>query len=183
MLASDICPRLRPVCTVHSNPWFEVRKRGDYYTYEDRVAQGVVLPVVDSRAVVLVRVYRPVMNDAPLELPAGGFDLVQESPEEGLRRELAEETGIQIDDLSRFKPLPPIAAFPNRSPRLIFPLRVDITRPEFERRGQHDSEIREVLCLSLERIEQMICDGEIYVAVPAAMLSRLILETRLEKSP
>jgi ADP-ribose pyrophosphatase len=180
MLEREVCPNLQPVRTVHSNPWFEVRKRGDYYTYETREAQGVVLPVVDGQAVVLVRVHRPVMDDIPLELPAGGFDLTRESPEEGMRRELAEETGITVPNTERFKPLPPVAVSPNRNPRLIFPLRVDISRQEFEQRGTHDSEISEVLCLPFEHIARLIANGEIYVALPLAMLSRLLLEIQAD---
>ena len=104
MISEDICPSLTPVKTVHHNPWFTVNNRGGYFTTEMKEAQGVILPIVDRKSIILVRVYRPVIEDETLELPAGGFSLNKESPEKGLNRELAEETGIILEDISRLVP-------------------------------------------------------------------------------
>ena len=175
MISEDICPSLTPVKTVHHNPWFTVNNRGGYFTTEMKEAQGVILPIVDRKSIILVRVYRPVIEDETLELPAGGFSLNKESPEKGLNRELAEETGVILEDISRLVPLPPIAVSPNRNPNLIFPFKVDITQKEYDSRKKHDSEIREVLCVSFSQALKMIKSGEIYVALPISVILRFLV--------
>ena len=178
MLTVQTSPTLQPVETLHSNPWFVVRNRGGYYTMEANESHGVVLPVVENRGIIMVRVFRPLLDDATWELPAGGFNLQQEGPEQGMRRELAEETGIWIDDLGRFKPLPPMAIFPNRTPSLIFPFQVDLDQETFVKRTTHDSEISEVACFSFLQLVSMIQKGEIYITMPVAMISRWLLGQR-----
>ena len=74
---------------VHENPWFSVRNRGGFFTVEYHETQVLVLPVIEDRAVVMVRVKRPVINDMTLELPAGGTE-PGEDPERAAVRELAE---------------------------------------------------------------------------------------------
>ena len=169
-------PDLQPVETVYTNPWFMVRNRGGYYTVETQDSLCVGLPIVDNRAVVMVRVFRPLLNDATLEFPGGGFDPDQETPEQGIRREMAEETGIWIDDLDQFQPLPPLAVIPNRSPTLIFPFQVNLTQEAFDNRKAHDNEISEVLCLPFDQIISKIQNGEIYVAMPMAMVFRWLIK-------
>ena len=70
-------------------------RRGGYFTAEYRHPQVIVLPVVEDRAIVMVRVKRPVLDDSTLELPAGGSE-PGETPEDCAARELAEETGIAV---------------------------------------------------------------------------------------
>ena len=175
MISEDICPSLTPVKTVHQNPWFTVNNRGGYFTTEMKEAQGVILPIVDRKSIILVRAHRPVIEDETLELPAGGFSLNKESPEKGLSRELAEETGVIVEDISRLVPLPPIAVSPNRNPNLIFPFKVDITQKEYDSRKKHDNEIKEVLCVSFSQVLKMIKSGEIYVALPISVILRFLV--------
>src|SRR5258706_8733820 len=56
-----------------------------------------VLCVTESDQVVLVRQYRHGIARASLELPAGVIE-ANETPEQGARRELAEETGFESND-------------------------------------------------------------------------------------
>ena len=98
------CTGLQPVETLHENEWFSTRNRGGYYTVEYHQPHVVILPVVNQDSIVLVRVKRPVIDDDPLELPAGCVE-AGETPEQGARRELAEETGMRVDDLTRFVPM------------------------------------------------------------------------------
>ena len=100
-LVAPQCRSLTPVKTVHENPWFCVRDRGGYYCVEYNKPQVAVLPVVDHNAVVMVRVKRPTLADATLELPAGGAEN-NEAPIQAASREFAEEAGIKISDLNRF---------------------------------------------------------------------------------
>ena len=50
--------------------------------------------------IILVRQFRPAINQHTLELPSGAID-GSESPEEAAARELFEETGYQFESLSR----------------------------------------------------------------------------------
>ena len=172
MMAAQ-CPSLQPVSTEHTNPWFSLKNRGGYYTLEYHQPQVAVLAVVDNHSIVMVRVKRPVLNDAPLELPAGGADL-NETPQKAAAREFQEETGIQIDRTGRFKLLPSIAISPNRYPILPWIYQIDISQNEFDRHKRHDEEIKSVECLKYEEIKDKILNGGIYIGLVIAIISRFL---------
>jgi len=173
-LTAPQCISLDPVETIHENQWFTVRNRGGYFTTECRHPQVIILPIVDNHSIVMVQVKRPIIADAPLELPAGGADK-NESPFQAAARELFEETGIEIHDLDRFELLPPIAGAPNRIPTLLYILKIDILFSEFTHRKKHDSEVEKVVVHTFKDICSMIMQGEIYVAVPIAVIARYLL--------
>jgi len=168
------CSSLTPVETVHENPWFAVRNRGGYFTVEYSRFQVIILPVIENHSIVMVRVKRPVINDETLELPAGSSE-ENETPVQAACRELAEETGIKIGDLKRLEILPPITNSPNRNPNLTYIFMANITQQEYENRSNHDKEIAEVECFSLEEAQKLIVNGDIYVSVPMAVISRFIM--------
>ncbi len=168
------CSWLTPVETVHENPWFAVRNRGGYFTVEYSRFQVIILPVIENHSIVMVRVKRPVINDETLELPAGSSE-ENETPVQAACRELAEETGIKIGDLKRLEILPPITNSPNRNPNLTYIFMANITQQEYENRSNHDKEIAEVECFSLEEAQKLIVNGDIYVSVPMAVISRFIM--------
>lgn len=173
-LITPQCLGLSPVETIHRNPWFDVRNRGGYFTIEYRQPQVIVLPVVEDKAIVMVRVKRPVIADATLELPAGGVG-DNETPLEGAARELYEETGIEIETC-RFIPLIPLSNSPNRTPQLIHIFKVKISKREYEQRQDHDHEIDEVALFYFDAIRKMILDGQIFVGAPLAVIARFLLE-------
>jgi len=107
-LISPQCFSLTPIETVHENPWFVVRNRGGYFTTEYKQPQVIILPIVDNNSIVMVRVKRPVIADIALELPAGSTK-EHETPIRAAARELAEETGIEINGLERFEMLSPVS--------------------------------------------------------------------------
>jgi len=169
------CSSLTPVETVHENPWFTVRDRGGYFTIEYEFPQVAVMPVVENHSIVMVRVKRPVIDDIiSLELPAGSAK-EGESPLHAVVRELAEETGIKIRDLSRFEMLPPISTSPNRNPNLAHIFQVHLSMDEYETRKRHDREIECVELFRLDEIQRMICQGEIYISFPIAVISRYLI--------
>ena len=168
--AGDKLP-LEPSRLAYHNDWFSVFDRGGFYTIEEPVNNVIVLPVVHSSSILFVRPFRPVLADAPLELPAGK-GAPNESAILTAQRELREETGIWIEDTNRFKPRPPISISPNRMPNLEWVFQVDISESEFQAREKHDEEIHSLELLELESVKQSIKSGEIYIsAVVAAVAS------------
>lgn len=172
-LSEVTCPDLKPVELLHENSWFTVNRRGSYYTVEYRQPQVIVLPIVERRAVVMVRVKRPVLDDVTLELPAGGSD-GSEAPADAAAREFAEETGIEVAS-SRLVAMPPLAVSPNRMPKLVYVFQVDLAQREFDARGPHDDEIEKVELVALDEAARMIEMGKIYVAVPVAIIGTYLL--------
>ena len=59
-----------------------------------------VVPVTDDDAVLLVRQYRPAVDDWVYEIPAGTCDVDAEARETTAQRELAEEIGHQARELT-----------------------------------------------------------------------------------
>jgi len=176
-LIAPQCLSLVPVKTIHDNQWFTVKNRGGFFTTEYRHPQVIILPIVDNHAVVMVRVKRPIIADAPLELPAGSA-IDHESPVQAAARELFEETGIRVADLDRFKILPPIAGAPNRNPMLLHILKVDLSSHEFTHRGKHDDEVESVALYEFKDLRSLLMEGGIYVAVPIAVISRYLLSRK-----
>jgi 8-oxo-dGTP pyrophosphatase MutT (NUDIX family) len=175
-LISPQCFNLTPVETLHENPWFVVRNRGGYFTTEYKRTQVIILPVVDNNSIVMVRAKRPVIADTTLELPAGDAK-ENETPVQAASRELAEETGLEINDLPRFKMLSPISNSPNRNPKLLYIYEVDISKQEYENRklNEEDNEIGSVECFEFDDIQKLILQGQLYVSVPLAVVSRFLL--------
>ncbi|MGE3538416.1 MAG: NUDIX hydrolase [Candidatus Tectimicrobiota bacterium] len=170
------CASLHPVQTLHENAWFAVRNRGGYYTVEHHLPYVIVLPVVNQLSILLVRVKRPILDDISLELPGGAVER-GEAPEEGAARELAEETGIAVNDVRRFIPMPPLSLSPGRTPKLAYVFRVELTQQEYDVRNPHDDEVTDVACVSLPEVARMITDGSIYVSVPVAVIGMYLVAT------
>jgi 8-oxo-dGTP pyrophosphatase MutT (NUDIX family) len=169
-----LCPHLQPVTEAHRNPWFTVNDRGGFFTAEPNEPQIVVLPVVEEDSIVLVKVRRPVVGDVTWELPGGGCN-EGESGIQAAQRELAEETGICVKDLSKFVLHGEISVDPNRHPVHHKIFQVNLTRTNYKSRQNHDSEIEEVGLFHIDEIINMITTSMIYVALPCAVISRFFL--------
>jgi 8-oxo-dGTP pyrophosphatase MutT (NUDIX family) len=172
-LSGPTCLDLTPVNVLHENPWFSVCDRGGYYSVEYHQAQIVILPIIQAAGVILVWARRPLIADITCELPAGGVQ-DQESPVQAAARELTEETGVRVTDLSRFKPVTPYCVTP-RYPCLTYVFRIDLTFDEYMNRSLHDQEIERVELAGFDQIRQRITSGEIYLCLPAALLGRFLL--------
>lgn len=169
-----LCPKLVPVREEYRNKWFKVLDRGGIFTLEYDLPQVVVLPIVNRENIIMVRVKRPLINDNPLELPAGD-SLPYETPVEAACRELAEETGICIDSLERFKPAITISEMPGRMPVLLSVFHIEVSMNEFVgRKSFDDEEITSVELLPITTIIDKIIAGDIYLSSPMAILSRFI---------
>ena len=168
-LSTLACPELVPVETLHENPWYSVRNRGGFFTVEYRLRQIVVLPVVNQDSIAMVRVKRPVINDTPLELPAGALKK-DEDAATGAARELLEETGIKVTNLDRFISMAPISVSSTRNPNLSYIFKVDISEKEYVNRQPHDDEIYSVERFAINDLAKKMASGEIYVSVTLAVL-------------
>ena len=168
-LSTLACPELVPVETLHENPWYSVRNRGGFFTVENRLRQVVVLPVVNQNSIAMVRVKRPVINDTPLELPAGALEK-DEDVATGAARELLEETGIKVTNLDRFISMAPISVSSTRNPNLSYIFKVDISEKEYVNRQPHDDEIYSVERLAINDLAKKMASGEIYVSLTLAVL-------------
>lgn len=174
-----LCPKLEPIVLSHENPWFKVMSRGSYYSIEYDQPQVVVLPILNGNTIIMVRVNRPLIDDSPLELPAGGSE-PGETPRMAVMREFAEETGIVIEDPFRFVPILPISEMPGRMPVLLSVFRVDISQKEFDSRSCYDAEIASVEAISFVEAARMLVEGQIYLSSPVAIISRLLLENMVQ---
>jgi 8-oxo-dGTP pyrophosphatase MutT (NUDIX family) len=168
-LSTLACPELVPVETLHENPWYSVRNRGGFFTVEYRLRQVVVLPVVNQDSIAMVRVKRPVINDMPLELPAGALEK-DEDVAIGAVRELLEETGIKVTNLDRLISMAPISVSSTRNPNLSYIFKVDISEKEYVNRQPHDDEIYSVERFAINDIAKKMASGEIYVSLTLAVL-------------
>ena len=169
------CLSLTPVKDLHVNRWFVVRDRGGYFTVEHKHRQVIILPVVDDSSILIVRVKRPVIADITWELPAGSVK-ENEKPIAGAARELAEETGIKIQDIERFLALPPISNSPNRNPNLVNIYEISLSQTEYDSRNKHDDEVERVECYGFNEIKEMLISGQIYVGMPVAIIGRYLLQ-------
>lgn len=176
-----LCPDLKPAVEAHRNPWFKVMSRGSYHTLEYDQPQVAVLPVLNGDSIVMLRVKRPLVDDCPLDIPGGGA-LPGETPLMAAVREFAEETGIAIKDPARFVPQLPMSELPGRIPVLLSVFRIDISTAEFEARSPHDAEVVSIEAIPFKETERKILTGEIYVGPVIAMLSRLLLEARADRT-
>ena len=168
-LSTLACPELVPVETLHENPWYSVRNRGGFFPVEYRLRQVVVLPVVNQDSIAMVRVKRPVINDTPLELPAGALEK-DEDAATGAVRELLEETGIKVTNLDRFISMVPISVSSTRNPNLSYIFKVDISEKEYVNRQPHDDEIYSVERFAINDLAKKMASGEIYVSLTLAVL-------------
>jgi 8-oxo-dGTP pyrophosphatase MutT (NUDIX family) len=136
-----------------------------------------VLAVVERKSVVLVRAKRPILDDEPLELPAGAAEK-DEGPAAAAARELEEETGIVVTDLRRFKPMPPVAINSGRVPTLSYVFRVDLSAAEARRREPHDAEVAAVEVVPIARLPRMMATGRIYVSLTLGILGMVVAQWR-----
>jgi 8-oxo-dGTP pyrophosphatase MutT (NUDIX family) len=177
-LTEPICTTLVPIETIHNNEWFSVRNRGGHYTIEDNQPQVMILPIVDNKAIAMVRVHRPIINDITLEIPAGGTQK-NETPIDAAMREFKEETGIPINNKMRFEMVSPLVHI-IRSPLLSYFFQLHLSQDEFNNRLAHDSEIASVECFEFDEVLRKIIKGEIYIGLQIAVITRYLLKNAIE---
>ena len=164
----------QPAKPVFQNHRFSLLENEDYHVVEYHTQQVIVLPILENERVVMPKVFRKILGGAVWELPAGGIQK-NEYPEKAALRELREETGISITDISRLIPENTLVVSPNRLPMFPSIFSVNVSENEFDSRSMHDDEVESVDCFSMNEIKAMIETGEIITSITLAILGRFIL--------
>ena len=164
----------KPAKPVFQNQRFSLLENEDFHVLEYHAQQVIVLPILEKIRVVMPKVFRKILGGAVWELPAGGVQK-NENPEEAALRELREETGISITDISRLIPENTLVVSPNRLPMFPSIYSINVSENEFDNRSMHDDEVESVDCFSINTIMAMIETGEIVTSITLAILGRFIL--------
>jgi ADP-ribose pyrophosphatase len=163
----------KPIRTVSSrevyrNPWCRVREdviersngeRG-IYGVMDKDPACIVIPLEqaeDGEYVWLVRQYRYTVGGTFYELPQGGWETAEVNAEELARGELAEETGLRVERMTRLADLW-IAYGAMRQIHHVF-LAEGLSQGETERDPEeHDMTVHRV---AVSEFEAMLLDGRV----------------------
>ena len=159
---------------VHKNPYFLVNQNNDYYSISFLNEQVTILPIVDNDYILLIKAIRPVFQSPVIELPAGTVDK-GETLENAALRELAEETGVNIKDSKRIKPIRMLNIIPSRTSQMLNVYQANITIEEYQKRNNHDDEVDGTLLLNHDDLIRKIESGEIFVATTIAVCLQYIL--------
>ena len=143
--------------------------------------QVIVLPILEDNSFIMPKVKRHILGEATWELPAGGI-MDEESEEEGALRELREETGVSIFDISRLKEETTIVVSQNRLPMFPSIFSIDVSLDEFEQRNQHDHEVDSVRSFTFDEIREMITTGQIFTSITISILARFLLSKEIPSS-
>jgi len=115
-----------------------------------------VLCVTNDSEVVMVRQYRHGIASASLELPAGVIE-PNETPEEGARRELVEETGYESSDWVSIHSVSTEPARHTTRAHFFCARGARLTRPP----ALEESEVLEVVKVPLAELVRLATDGSI----------------------
>jgi len=145
--------------------WFTVRKDtcekkdgsivDDYYVFEFP-DWATAFPLTADGKIIMTKQYRHAIGEVGIELP-GGVVEKGESFEEGIKRELLEETGYAFDEI---KPLGKISANPSTNTNLMYMFLATGGKKVKEQSLDANEEI-EVLELSFDELMQLIDENKI----------------------
>lgn len=150
--------------------WFTIRKDrcltpentivDPYYVYEFPTWATAVALTEDNK-VVMVRQYRHALGETLFEIPGGCIDETDSSPEEGVARELLEETGYRF---SSYEYLGKVSANPSTNNNL---LHMYLAKGGIKVSEQHldPNEEIEVYLFTIDEIKQMLADNKIMQAM------------------
>jgi 8-oxo-dGTP pyrophosphatase MutT (NUDIX family) len=117
-----------------------------------------VVPVTDSASVLLVRQYRPAVEQWLYEIPAGTRDVSGESPEATAGRELAEEVGRSAGSLVLLTRCLNTPGFCDEETSIY--LGTELTEVSTDRQGTEERHMT-VEEIPLHRFDAMVDDGSI----------------------
>lgn len=163
---------------VFETPWFQILARkisGDTAPhYYIQTTDFVVIVALDAPGrLLLVRQFRPAVNQVTLELPAGHVE-PGETPEEAARKELCEETGYEADAFELLgKYSPSTARFTNRMWVYFAPNVRPARQPAHAREAGVDAVFHE------GSIRALLDNKEFYVADSCAAVFAAVLRGKI----
>ena len=145
---------------VYKNKWFSIKKNKNYFVIDENHDQVAILPIVDKNKLLLVKQYRAPLKKYTLEFPAGGFSNKNEKPKIAALRELSEETGIKIFNISRVYKLKKMSVNPQRQTKLPYIFYVNIAKKEYLNRSKKISkEIKKVILIDFKKFLNLYKKG------------------------
>ena len=140
--------------------------------------QVVLLPILEDHSIIMPKVKRHILGGATWELPAGGIR-DEETIEDGALRELREETGISITDISRLNEESTLIVSQNRLPMFPTIFSIDVDLDEFEQRNPHDHEVESVRSFTFDEIKELITTGQILTSITISVIARFLLSKEI----
>jgi ADP-ribose pyrophosphatase len=141
--------------------WFTVRKEkcekpdgkivDPYYVFEFP-EWATAFPITEDGKIIMVRQYRHALGEVCIELPGGCVDPTDATHEDGIRRELLEETGYTFDEVHY---LGKISANPSTNTNLMHMFIAKGGRKIKEQELDHNEEI-EVMELTMDEVLQLV---------------------------
>jgi ADP-ribose pyrophosphatase len=122
-----------------------------------------VIALTDDNKLVVVEQYRKALERSIIEIPAGKLEPGEE-PAITARRELAEETGLDCEELTYLQTFATSPGFADEVIHLYVARRL---RPVKEAAQLDEDEFVELMNVSLDEAEAMVADGRIYDAKTA----------------
>lgn len=146
--------------------WFTVRKDtceksdgkiiNNYYVFEFP-EWATAFALTAEGKIIMTKQYRHALGEVGLELPGGCVDATDASFEDGIKRELLEETGYEFDNV---KPLGKISANPSTNTNLMHMFLATGGKKVKEQSLDHNEEI-EVLELSFDELMKLVDENKI----------------------
>jgi len=127
------------------------------YVHHKKGGGACIVPVLPDGRILMIRQYRPAIDETMLELPAGAKDAPDEDPAETARRELLEETGCSAESLQHLATIRTAAAYCNEMTDIY------LADPAMPVQKQHLDEAEEITTefYSLDELLAMISAGDL----------------------
>ncbi len=142
----------------------------DFYVFESPDWVNVI-PVTKDNNIILIRQFRHGTREITLEIP-GGILEPEDSPEEGARRELMEETGYSASEMIYMGMVHGNPAFLNNRCHTYLALNVYPSGPQMP----DEKEDIEILIRPLDEIPGLIREGKITHSLVLAAFYRYYME-------
>ncbi|MEE3044162.1 MAG: NUDIX hydrolase [Pseudomonadota bacterium] len=180
--------KLKTECSkTRLSPWVELVETTVYQGQNkhifhsfDQADYVTIVAVTKRRTLLVVRQFRPAVNEVTLELPGGLMDLVGERPEDCVLRELHEETGFSGGEnfllLGRWWP------DTGRLNNSLWAYFVEDVEAVEDWRGEKGVDFAEI---ELTKLSEMIVSGEfrhaLHIAIIGAAVMRGLLPELVQK--
>lgn len=150
---------------IHKNPWWEykndkiIRSDGSEgeYAYIETPGNSIVVPVLDDGRLILVRQYRYLNEKWSIEFPGGGIH-AGESPSDGAKRELLEESGYSTENLIKIGNFEPSVGVIKDMSHVFIANELSLVKAPQSDIFEHT----EVILRRVDEFEEMIKRGEIW---------------------